>query len=871
MPSYDITFYNADPWGILSQTVGNSANWSGPGTAAGSGTITDNNTGAAGLSLDRVGEDSVADLTLGATSVSGVTVSALESWTVEDSVTGLQFQVITFYLPGAELGGNYYTLSEAPLVNGRSYETIAFSGAADEDNGDPVFAYDDYAENFTHYVSGTAGADSIDSAYTGDPQGHQVDDGLAGGAGGNDNIIDGAGGNDTIEAGLGDDTVQGGADNDNISGGAGNDLLDGETGNDSIDGDAGADTLIGGIGNDTLNGGSDADTLSGGAGNDSLDGGTGADSLEGEAGDDTLQGGTGNDTLSGGDGDDSVLGGDNDDVITGGDGLDTLEGGAGNDTITGEGETFVEVLDWSAEGGDGTNVAAGFTQNTGDMDVTVSFTDDGNNTPTFLIETSDTQYVEGGEDYDTNSALRLFGDGDAATSTTTIDFAAATGAGVEDEVENVSFRINDIDWGDANHLDTLTVTALDANGDPVTVTFTPAGNDTVVGNTITAGLTGEDADDAAGSMLIEIAGPVSEISIAYTNGLTGTQAIFVTDVYFETIPTNAANSDLIDGGTGNDVIDGSVGNDTITGGQGDDTLTGGEGDDVFVLEDDFDNDVITDFDTGDTDGNGFYNDQLDVSNLTDLSGDPVNAWDVTVGDDGSGNALLTFPNGETLVMQGVAPAEVSGAQLLNAAGVPCFADGTLIRTPKGDVPVEALKPGDLVETYENGFQPILWAGQRSLNAKELAANPQHRPICIPAGVLGNYAPLFVSPLHGMFLEPEHCGFEALARAKHLAEAPGPVRVANGKKRVTYHHIMLGSHQLLFANGALTESFYPGDFALEMYPALEIQKIKKIIPDLGKRPIKSCYGPTVRKFLKRKDVLKNVALRARKAIFAIAAE
>ncbi|MEL7116781.1 MAG: Hint domain-containing protein [Pseudomonadota bacterium] len=520
-------------------------------------------------------------------------------------------------------------------------------------------------------------------------------------------------------------------------------------------------------------------------------------------------------------------------------------------------------------------MAGGFTQTTGDVDVSVSFASDGDNSPTFLIETSDSIYVEGGEGYDQNSSLRMFGEGDAETSTTTIDFAAATGADVEDEVENVSFRISDIDWGDANHQDQVVINAFDAGGNPIPVTITPtaASNETIDGstNTITAGLFAEDPDDESGSVLIEIPGPVAQVTISYSNLLDGTQAVFVSDVFFETIPADAISSDSLDGGADNDSIDGFAGDDTITGGTGNDTMTGGVGDDVFVLADGSGADVITDYDTGDTNNDGFFNDQLDVTGLTDAGGNPVNAWDVVVSDDGSGNALLSFPNGETIVLQGVTPAEVTGAQLLNAAGIPCFTDGTLIRTPRGEVPIETLKEGDLVTTLENGDQPIRWAGRRHLGPRELMAFPQHKPICIPEGVLGNYAPLFVSPLHGMVLDAAHLGEEMFARAKHLVDVPGPVRVANGKRRVTYHHLMFDAHQIVFANGALAESFYPGDCALEMYPAREVARIKALVPDLDTKPAAESYGPTARPFARRKDIHRDVDLRPRTNPFAIAAE
>lgn len=752
MPTYSLNFIDADPWGILSRTPGGSATWSGPSTAAGSAILTDNNVGAAGFSLDRAGESATADLTLGATSVSGVTVSALESWTLFDTVTGESFQVVTFFVPGGELGGLYYTLSEVPLVNGRVYRTDEFSASADENAGDPVFSYSDYALNTDHLVSGTSGNDTIDASYTGDPQGHQVDDGAAGGAGGNDNVIFAEGGDDLVQSGDGADTVSGGT------------------------------------------------------------------------------------------------------------GADTIEGGDGDDVIEGDGGRLTEVLDWSLEGADGTDISAGFTQTTGLVDVSLTFTDDGNNSPTFQVETSDTIYAESGETYDTASSLFLFGTGDAATSTSTFDFAATTGAPVEDAVRNVSFRISDIDWGSANHIDVVTVTAFDAAGAPTTVTFTPAGNDTVIGNTITAALTAETSADAAGSVLIEIAGPVSQIVVSYSNNLTGTQGINVSDVHFDAIPSEAASADSIDGGAGADILSGQEGADTIRGGTGDDTMSGGAGDDVFELEDGAGTDIITDFDVGDDNSDGIFNDQLDVSGLTDAFGQPINAWDVTVDDDGSGNARLLFPSGDVLVLQGVAPAQLSTAQLLNAAGVPCFVQGTRIRTPRGEVPIEALRPGDGVVTLDHGVQPVRWAGARRVHPDRLARAPQSRPILIPQGVLGCYAPLLVSPLHGLLLGRAHLGEDVLARARHLAETKGPVRIAHGWRDVIYHHLLFDAHEVIFANGAPAESFYPGPQALRLFSANDRHSIRACIPGLTPHNVATAYGPTARPFARRKDVLRHVHLR-----------
>ncbi|WP_136442281.1 Hint domain-containing protein [Pacificoceanicola onchidii] len=280
---------------------------------------------------------------------------------------------------------------------------------------------------------------------------------------------------------------------------------------------------------------------------------------------------------------DDIRSGAGNDTVTAGQGGDTVDAGAGDDLVYGDYGNYTpgnvdETLDWSAEGGNGTDLSAGFTQDTGSIDVTVGFTNTGNNNPTFEVDTGTTQYAVGG--FDPNSALYLFGQGDGATSTTTINFSSSSEGEAEDEVENVEFRINDIDWGNANHTDVVTVNAYDADGNPVSVTFTLGGGDTLVGNTITAETVAENPNQVGGSVLVQIAGPVSEIEIIYGNAQGNTQAIWVTDLSFEAVPVASGDDSLI-GGTGNDTLFGEGGNDTLEGGADDDSLNGGLGNDTL--------------------------------------------------------------------------------------------------------------------------------------------------------------------------------------------------------------------------------------------------------------------------------------------------
>ena len=445
------------------------------------------------------------------------------------------------------------------------------------------------------------------------------DDLLDGGA--DNDSLDGGSGNDTLQGGSGQDTLIGGTGQDSLDGGSGSDLIDGGSGNDTLIGGGGADTLIGGDGDDSLLGGGGSDVLTGGAGADTLDGGNDNDIFNAAGGDvviggeggidtddelivndvaevifDPLNGENGtvvfNDgttatftgierlTVNGGpdgivdgtggadliDGDyvdpnleqidnnDGILGTTGDqDAVEAGLGDDTVYAGLGDDNVQGGPgpalTSAAENLSWMAQG-DGTNVATGFTQDTGIANITVTISDDGALSQSDI--TSDTQYTAGGgEPFATDSGLELRGDGGVAVAT--IDFTSDV------PLTNVSFRINDVDAGGWE--DILTVNAFDADGTPVTVTLTPSGGDSVTGQTVT-GSGNDTLDVIGGSVLVDIAGPITRWEIIYENGDTSAQVVYLTDIHYTASETD------------NDVLHGDQGGDTLDGGAGDDVLFG---------------------------------------------------------------------------------------------------------------------------------------------------------------------------------------------------------------------------------------------------------------------------------------------------------
>ncbi|MTE01014.1 hypothetical protein GIY56_11980 [Paracoccus sp. YIM 132242] len=145
--------------------------------------------------------------------------------------------------------------------------------------------------------------------------------------------------------------------------------------------------------------------------------------------------------------------------------------------------------------------------------------------------------------------------------------------------------------------------------------------------------------------------------------------------------------------------------------------------------------------------------------------------------------------------------------------VTCFVRGTLITTDCGDVPIENLKSGCKVLTQDNGFQELVLTMSRIIGANELRKNAKLYPIRITAGALGSGLPkrdLVVSRQHRMAVKSDIVrrmfgSATALVAAIRLTELPG-VHVENAVESVEYFHLVFKRHEVIFAEGAPTESF-----------------------------------------------------------------
>lgn len=251
--------------------------------------------------------------------------------------------------------------------------------------------------------------------------------------------------------------------------------------------------------------------------------------------------------------------------------------------------------------------------------------------------------------------------------------------------------------------------------------------------------------------------------------------------------------------------------------------------------------------------------------ITEINGIPVTAGDTVTLNTGQTITLLADGTLE------VTPTSAEGVtnftyELSSSTGqstigmvtldtVPCFVAGTGILTPKGEVAVESLQPGDLVETRDDGPQPIRWIGRR-----QMRAGGEMAPIWIRAGAFGCHRTLMVSPLHRILVENAYAELffgeaEVLIAARDLVDGVD-VKICEGGV-VEYVHLLFDRHQVLCSNGLPSESFLPGPQTTHCFEAQTVAEIASIFPELDPETGFG-YSPAARRALKRHEARLMVA-------------
>lgn len=165
----------------------------------------------------------------------------------------------------------------------------------------------------------------------------------------------------------------------------------------------------------------------------------------------------------------------------------------------------------------------------------------------------------------------------------------------------------------------------------------------------------------------------------------------------------------------------------------------------------------------------------------------------------------------------------------------CFAEGTLIDTPQGPRPIQALRRGDLVITRDSGPQSVRWTGTW---LQDLARAPQGaRPVLLQPGALGPGVPerpLIVSPQHRILVGgggqlQRFFAAEVFVPAKALTELP-QVRHMAGRRMAVWHHFACARHQVIRANGCWSETLLAGPVVWRGLPRADLEALEAALSD-----------------------------------------
>jgi len=285
-------------------------------------------------------------------------------------------------------------------------------------------------------------------------------------------------------------------------------------------------------------------------------------------------------------------------------------------------------------------------------------------------------------------------------------------------------------------------------------------------------------------------------------------------------------NDTLYGGEGGDILDGGTGNDTLSGGQGNDTMSGGDDRDTFI-----------DITAGDVVDGNEYGDDFDV---LDLSGSTPAG--------GSHSVIYDAANPENGTVQyfNADGTDAGSMTFTNIENVICFVAGTRLKTTAGEIAIQDMEVGQMVQTMDHGLQPIRWIG-----STKRAAVGNLAPIRIRKGALGNDRDLWVSPQHRMLLSGPQTEMmfgeaEVLATAKSLLNDYSITRVEGGE--VEYFHILFDAHEIVYAEGAPSESFHPGEQGFNALDQATRDEILELFPELASGNFKA-YGAAARLSLK----------------------
>lgn len=144
--------------------------------------------------------------------------------------------------------------------------------------------------------------------------------------------------------------------------------------------------------------------------------------------------------------------------------------------------------------------------------------------------------------------------------------------------------------------------------------------------------------------------------------------------------------------------------------------------------------------------------------------------------------------------------------------MPSIGKHSLVKTPTGAQPIETLLCGDLVETADNGPQPIRWICERTVPTKGL-----FQPLRLRAPYFGLLQDILVSPEQRIVFESPETEYlfgveSVLVEARHLVNNVNVIREPSIDDNIHLFQLLFDSHEIITVSGAQMESLFIGKIA-----------------------------------------------------------
>jgi hypothetical protein len=189
---------------------------------------------------------------------------------------------------------------------------------------------------------------------------------------------------------------------------------------------------------------------------------------------------------------------------------------------------------------------------------------------------------------------------------------------------------------------------------------------------------------------------------------------------------------------------------------------------------------------------------------------------------GSGGGRLTLAGDAAITLDVTGSYHFSvGHSAGNSYVTACFAEGTAILTGEGPRRVEALRLGIMVVTAGGRLAPVAWIGRRRLSLGRHPRPWDVMPVRVLAGAFGEGV-----PGRDLVLSPDHAVLAGgvLIPVRYLIN--GDTIAQETRDQVTYWHVELDRHEVIFAEGLACESYldtgnrdaFEGGAAVVLHPS-----------------------------------------------------